>query len=99
MTSPSEPGAGETRITLDGGKYTFRISHFGEVICDRFDIGRWVIFDRGDKALMSLIHRVVDLERALADSRAASAALAELRLATKLANLTAVYGHPPQGTP
>ncbi|MBE3137613.1 MAG: hypothetical protein IMZ43_09540 [Thermoplasmata archaeon] len=49
----------ETQISLENGKYTFTISLEGQVSCLRF--GKpWVVFDRGSKALISLIHKALE---------------------------------------
>jgi len=56
-------------VTVDNGKYTFRVEeHTGAVRCFRFD-SPWVEFDKGSKALIALI---CDHERLLEDRQKAS---------------------------
>jgi len=52
----------DTKVTVDSGKYTFRVTDRGRVLCDRYDIIDWVEFDKGSKALISLIHHAAELE-------------------------------------
>jgi len=52
----------DTKVTVDSGKYTFQVTDEGSVVCDRYDQRNWVVFDKGAKAMISLIHHAAELE-------------------------------------